>query len=110
MFSLASIKFFDSYKIERKFYSLQDQVIRSSCSIGANIVEGKNSSSTKEMIRYFEIALRSSNETKYWLCLIRDAFQKDISEINQLIDEANQLSKIIAKSILTLRSKLLAKK
>jgi four helix bundle protein len=43
--------------------------IRSTCpfttSIGANIIEGKSASSKKDFIRYYEIALKSANETKF---------------------------------------------
>ena len=104
-FSLATIRFFKDYTIDKKFYSLVNQVIRSSCSIGANVVEGKNSSTKKELIRYYEIALKSANETKYWLCLLRDAFEKKKEELNALIKEADEISRIIAKSIITLKSK-----
>jgi len=104
-FSLAAIKFFKNYTVDKKFYSLINQVIRSTCSIGANVVEGKNSSSKKELIRYYEIALKSANETKYWLCLIRDAFEKDKEELNKLIKEADEISRIIAKSIISLKAK-----
>ena len=55
------------------------------------------------MISYFSIALRSANETKYWLCLIRDTIEVDKIETNQLINEADEISKILAKSILTLK-------
>jgi len=104
-FSLSIIRFFKDYTLDRKFYSLINQVIRSACSIGANIVEGKNSSSKKELTRYYEIALKSANETKYWLCLIRDAFENDKEELNNHIKEADEISRIIAKSIISLKAK-----
>jgi four helix bundle protein len=50
--------------------------------------------------------LRSANETKYWLCLIRDTFEVDKKETNLLITEADEISKILGKSILTLKQNI----
>jgi four helix bundle protein len=77
--------------------------LRSATSIGANVIEGKSGNSRKNLISYFSIALRSANETKYWLCLIRDTLEVDKMETNQLISEADEISKILGKSILTLK-------
>ncbi|PZP45582.1 MAG: hypothetical protein DI598_13040 [Pseudopedobacter saltans] len=48
------------------------------------------------------IALKSANETKYWLCLIRDAviLNNKREEINTLLNETDEVSKIIATIIL----------
>jgi four helix bundle protein len=52
------------------------------------------------VINYYHIALKSANETKYWLCLIRDSFEFEKDKINSLIKEADEISKIIASSII----------
>jgi four helix bundle protein len=80
------------------------ELIRSGTSIGANIKEAKSGSSTKDFKNFYTIALKSANETKYWLCLIRDTIlseEKDV--INKLISEADELSKIIASIIINLQ-------
>ena len=46
------------------------------------------------------IALKSANETKYWLCLIRDTQEVSREKVNELIKEADELSKIIASIII----------
>ena len=66
-FSLRVLKFISANEVERKFNPIIDQLIRSSTSIGANIIEAKSSSSRREFIKYYEIALKSANETKYWI-------------------------------------------
>jgi four helix bundle protein len=43
-------------------------------------VEAKSSSSRKDFIKFYEIALKSANETKYWLALLRDATEADKSK------------------------------
>jgi four helix bundle protein len=105
-FSVEIIRFVNEASNEKRvFYSLIDQLIRSSTSIGANIIEAKSSSSKREFIRYFEIALKSANETKYWLCLFRDALNTNHETTAVLLEEANAISKIIASSILTMKGK-----
>jgi four helix bundle protein len=67
------------------------------------MVEGAAGSTNKDFINFMHISLKSANETKYWLCLIRDTIEVDKMEANQLINEADEISKILGKSILTLK-------
>jgi four helix bundle protein len=87
-------------KFERVYSSLFDQLIRSATSVGANLVEAKSGSSKKDWKNYFAIALKSANETKYWLCLIRDTQSVSKTKVETLLNEADELSKIIASIIL----------
>jgi four helix bundle protein len=48
------------------------QVVRSIGSIGANIAEGFNSRTTKEYIRYLDIAKRTTAESENWFYKLRD--------------------------------------
>jgi len=103
-FSKEIVQFVSEAKFERIYFSIFDQVLRSATSIGANIVEAKAGSSTKDFRNFYTIALKSANETKYWLCLIRDTIlieEKD--KINKMINEADELSKIIASIIINLQ-------
>ncbi|PIR27357.1 four helix bundle protein [Candidatus Berkelbacteria bacterium CG_4_9_14_0_2_um_filter_42_30] len=102
-FSIAVIQFLK--ESDNKFRAINDQLLRSSTSIGANIVEAKSSSSRKEFIKYYQIALKSANETKYWLALYRDAIDLDANKINDLLTEAEEISKMLASSIITLKDK-----
>jgi four helix bundle protein len=89
------------------FWSICDQLIRSSASVGANIVEAKSASSKLEYKKFFEIALKSANETIYWLLVIKSVNQnKNLkSEINRLYNEVIEISKIVGPSVLTLKGK-----
>ena len=92
-------------KYDKIYYSLFDQLIRSSTSIGANMVEGGAGSTNKDFINFMHISLKSANETKYWLCLIKEITQVNIDKANGLIGEANEISKIIASIILNAKKK-----
>jgi len=104
-FSVEILKFCERLKQERTFWSIIDQLIRSATSIGANVVEAKSSSSKKDYLHFFEIALKSANETKYWLILIRESVPRLKEGVEQLLNEAEQISKIIGSSVLTLKGK-----
>ena len=104
-FSIAIIKLTRDLPEKRVYWTVSDQVVRSATSIGANIIEGKSASSKKDFIRYYEIALKSANETKYWLGLLRDALNIDKTEINKSMKETTELAKILAASVLTMKGK-----
>lgn len=102
-FSKSIVLFINKYDFKRIHLPIIDQLLRSSTSIGANVIEAKSGNSRKNLISFFSIALRSANETKYWLCLVRDTLEVNKQETTELISEANEISKIIGKSILTLK-------
>ena len=105
-FSVEIIRYIEEETQHKKInYAMTDQLIRAATSIGANIVEAKSSSSKKEFIRYFEISLKSANETKYWLCLFRDALKCSKENTEILIKEADEISKMLAGSLLTMKGK-----
>lgn len=99
-FSKEILFFVKDCKYEKVYSSLFDQLVRSATSIGANVVEGKAGSSKKDWNKYLVITLKSANETKYWLCLIRDTQEVSKEKVNELIKEADELSKIIASIII----------
>lgn len=103
-FSLNVISFLRNAKWDALSMIIIKQVMRSSVSIGANVVEAKNSSSRVEFKRYYEIALKSCNETQYWLCLLRDGFDVNGVEFEKLLKESIELSKILAASVIKLKS------
>jgi four helix bundle protein len=105
-FSVEIIKYIEAETRNRTIsYAMTDQLIRAATSIGANVVEAKSSSSKKEFIRYYEISLKSANETKYWLCLFRDALKCDKEKTAALLKEADEISKMLASSLLTMKGK-----
>lgn len=82
-----------------------DQLLRSGTSIIANYVEGGASNSKKELINYFAICLKSCNESKVWLSLLKDTKKISEDKAKWFLDELNEFSKIFASSILTMKGK-----
>lgn len=104
-FSIKILKLCEKARQKRILWSLIDQLIRSATSIGANVVEAKASSSKKDYIHFFEIALKSANETIYWLIIFRNVAPEFKDEIEDLYKEVNEISKVIASSILTMKGR-----
>ena len=99
-FSKEIIRFISESRYDRIHFSIFDQLVRSATSIGANVVEGGSGSTKKDFINFFYISLKSANETKYWLCLIRDTQEVDKNKIEELLKEADEISRIIAAILL----------
>lgn len=58
------------------------QLIRSIGSISANISEGFNSQSTKEYLRFLDIARRSTAESENWFYKLRDLKTLDRKKVD----------------------------
>ncbi|MFC2050048.1 four helix bundle protein [Chloroflexota bacterium] len=82
-----------------------EQLLRSATSIGANVVEAKSAASRRDYANFFTYALKSANETKFWLGLLRDSGKAEKGAADRLLREVNELSKVLATSILTLKDK-----
>lgn len=105
-FSLDLIILIDSLPNERSCWIIADQLLRSGTSVGANLVEAKSSSLRLEFKKFHEIALKSANETKYWLELLRDSGKTDKEKLATLLLEITELSNMIAAGILRLKGKI----
>jgi len=105
-FSIRIIKFLQDLGEDSIYRIISNQLLRSATSIGANIIEAKSASSKRDFIRFYEIALNSANETKYWLGLLRDAMslgKEQNEEVKSLLEETDEVSKILGKSLLTMK-------
>ncbi len=104
-FALLVMKLIRIFPKNRVYWSLGDQLFRSASSIGANIVEATGASSRKDFINFYSIALKSANETKFWLCLARDSGEIKKDVIVNLLEEVEEISNILGASLITLRRK-----
>lgn len=81
------------------------QLIRSATSIGANALEADGSETKKEFIHRFTISKKEAKETYYWLSLISDHNFNLKRQFLVLMDENQQLIKIISKIILNTKNR-----
>jgi four helix bundle protein len=104
-FSISIIGFSEKLKTRRALWPVADQLVRAATSIGANVVEAKSPSSRRDYLRFFEIALKSSNETKYWLIVINESVPELKNEVQKYLKETEEIANIIGASVLTLKNK-----
>jgi len=103
LFALKIIKLTELLSSDFASKIIADQLLRSATSIGVNIVEAQAASSRKDFTNFLNYVLKSANETKFWLGLLRDSGRKDKGLIDPLLGDTKQLSNILASSILTLK-------
>jgi len=104
-FSLEIIAFMETLPNKRSCWIIADQLLRSAMSIGANLVEASASSSRLEFKKFHEISLKSANETKYWLGLLRDSSLAQEDKVNSLLQEVTEIANMIAAGVLRLKGK-----
>jgi four helix bundle protein len=80
---------------------LSKQLLRAGTSIGANVHEAQGGQSKADFIAKMSIAHKEALETVYWLRLIKQADLIVGERLSELIDETDQLIKIISKILIT---------
>lgn len=81
------------------------QLIRSATSIGANIVEAQAASSRKDFTNFLRHALKSANETCYWLDLLSEVDRSRSAPWDALVTESTELSHLLGATIRSLVTK-----
>ena len=71
------------------------QVVRAGTSVGANVEEAQGSHSKKDFARRMNIARAEAREALYWLRLIRETELLPGERLGPLIDEADELVRIL---------------
>ena len=103
---LRLLKFLSHLPHDSVTIEIKKQLIRSGTSMGANYFEARGASSKKDYRNYFSIALKSSNESYFWLALLKDGIILSIDlkqENDALLKETSEIAKIFAASIITMK-------
>ena len=97
-FSLRVVKLVQSLPKNMVSDVLGKQVLRSATSVGANYRAVCRAQSDAMFISKLSIVVEEADETVYWLELIRDAGLIKAELLAELLDEAEQILKIMAAS------------
>ena len=80
---------------------ISNQIGRSGTSIGANIYEAQYAQGRKDFISKLEIALKESNETRYWLELLYRTKYIDEGSYNSLSGKCSSIRAMLVASCRT---------
>ncbi|KGG79978.1 hypothetical protein Y919_08825 [Caloranaerobacter azorensis H53214] len=105
-FALRIIKMYRYMTKEKKEYILSNQLLRSGTSIGANVEEACSGYTKREFIAKLSIAQKEAFETRYWLRLLRDSELVEDRYINSMLDDCEELIRIITKIIVTAKNNI----
>ena len=86
-------------------YTVSDQLVRAGTSIGANLTEAQESISKSEFKYKINISLKEAKETLYWLDLIRLSEFVSVKTVQPLLQECEELVKILVTISRKLNSK-----
>ena len=103
-----AVRIVNFYKIliDRKEYVMSKQLLRSGTSIGANIREAQNAQSDADFIHKLSISQKETDETLYWLELLKETEYISEIEFNSLSKDCTELLKILRSIIITSKKKV----
>ena len=93
-FSIRTLHYIAGIPDKPEFRDIKWQLSKSATSIAANYIESQ-SSTYKEFIQKVRTALREANETQYWIYLLHDNNAGNVEHSKWLIDEIDQICRIL---------------
>jgi len=100
-FAASSIKLTVKLKITAVRRYMTNQLMCAASSSGANYEEACGAESKADFIHKVQLVLKELRESLYWLRLVERTSLISCDELKALEDEANEFTKIIAKSVIT---------
>ena len=104
-FAVEIVNICKTLKDTKKEYALTAQLVRSGCSVGANIHESKYAQSSADFVSKMQIALKECYETDYWLELLSRTEYIDNDTYRNLITSCGQIRRMLIASINTVKAK-----
>ncbi len=105
-FSLKMVKYCEMLYQERKPI-VANQLLKSSTSIGANVIESQHGESPADFLHKMKIASKEAHETYYWLklCESSDGYKFELI----FLEDLEEIIKIISRIIITCKKNKLIK-
>jgi len=104
-FAIRIVRLYQFLCEEKKEFVLSKQLLRSGTSIGANIEESIGGQSDKDFLSKISISYKETRETIYWIKLLSATGYLDDKQTKSIIEDAEELSKIIGKIQLTIKKR-----
>jgi len=103
-FALSTLKKMDHLKKSNANEIMGRQVMRSATSVGANYRAACKAKSTADFINKLKIVEEESDESVYWLELIKAYNEINDPNFEALLKESKELEKIFAASAITAKN------
>jgi len=105
-FTRRIIKLYKYLSTEKKEFVLSKQILRSGTAIGALIREGEYAQSKLDFISKLSMALKETNETDYWLNLLKDENYITQENFENIQKDCIELLKLLIATIKTTKQNL----
>lgn len=105
-FAVKIVSIYKHLNENKKEYVLCKQLLRSGTSIGANIREADNAESKSDFIHKMSIAQKETDETLYWLELLKESDYLSENDFNDLASDAAEILKILRSIILSTKKNI----
>jgi four helix bundle protein len=104
-FALNVIKVSRAIVSDKKEFLLSKQLQKSGTAIGALVREAEFAQSKPDFISKLSIALKESNETNYWISLLKDSELITQNIYEELYNKNQELIRMLVSSIKTAKSR-----
>lgn len=102
---LKLIRLVDQLPKDTSSQIIAKQLMRSGTSIGANYIEAQAAASRKDFANFISYSLKSANESKFWIALLRDTNKTNLTVLTPLLQELVEIANILGASLLTLKGR-----
>ena len=99
--AIRGVNFYKYLVAEKKEYIMSKQFLRSVTSVGANVREAVNAQSKPDFIHKLSIAQKESDESLYWLELLKETNYISELEFESIYQQNNEVLKIIRSIVIT---------
>lgn len=104
-FAVRAFKLCQFLQQDKREFILSKQFLRAATSIGANVEESIGGQSEKDFLSKLSIAYKEARETTYWLRLLHATEYLTEAEAKSILDDAEELCKILGKIQITIKSR-----
>ncbi|MCJ8152154.1 four helix bundle protein [Chryseobacterium sp. SSA4.19] len=105
-FALKIIEIYKYLKEEKREFIMSKQLLRSGTSVGANIEEAIGAQTDKDFFMKITISYKEMRETIYWIKLLKFSYYLEKEKADYLLNDADELIRIIGSIQKTLKIKL----
>ena len=105
-FALRIVHLYQYLTNDKKEFVLSKQILRSGTSIGANLAESGCAITEKDFLAKVYIALKETEETLYWLDLLKESDFIDSKSHSSMFADCQEIAKMLTKTIKTIQNRV----